>query len=43
MKIDLYTKSTLTIIAIALIVIAFQNFSIVPKAEASTIKTEMVP
>ena len=35
MKIDLFTKTVLSIIAAALIVIAFQNADFIPKANAS--------
>ena len=36
MKTDLYTKAILTIIAIALITLVFQNFDVVPTATANT-------
>ena len=36
MKTDFYTKSVLTVIAGALIVIAFQNIDVVPKANAGS-------
>ena len=35
MKTDMYTKTVLTVIAAALLVIAFQNVDIFPKANAS--------
>ena len=34
MKVDLYTKSALTVIAVALCVIAFQNVMVVSDAQA---------
>lgn len=36
MKIDLYTKAVLTVIAVALVCLVFQNFNIVTTAQAST-------
>ena len=35
MKTDLYTKTILTVIAVALITLVFQNFDVVPTATAS--------
>ena len=36
MKADLYTKSVLTVIAVALCAIAFQNVRVIPEAQAQS-------
>jgi hypothetical protein len=35
MKTDLYTKAVLTVIAIALVCLVFQNYNVIPAAHAS--------
>ena len=42
MKTDLYTKTILTIIAVALVIIALQNTNAVPKAHAQEIPVRAV-
>jgi hypothetical protein len=42
MKTDRYTKAVLTIIAIALICIVFQNYSVVPSINASVSKVPVI-
>ncbi len=37
MKTDFYTKTVLTIIAVALVALVIQNASIIPKAEANNL------
>ena len=41
MKIDIYTKFVLTIIAICLTIIAFKNLEIIPNVSASSNKTPL--
>ena len=41
MKVDLYTKSALTVIAVALCALAFQNVKMVPEAQAQS-RSEIV-
>ena len=42
MKTDLYTKTILTIIAVALVILAFQNTNVVPKVHAQEIPVRAI-